>query len=737
MKKTSRCVVFSWILAAALILGLSVPVSLERLQSAEAHAGSSDNADGVYTIEGRLWHATMDQPSMGNSALVQPMKIVKSGESVTLQMEFHSLTSGVFSGYLYSFNYFPSWNNESEVPNGAESVPVTVTEYYEGIYDDYNHPSTGLDEAIRGTFYPHYAVMPIEWNTASAWVQVYVPVMETISEGSGKQYARLLLDWNTLKKTEEKVEDISTSPAGSSSGIANAPVATAVPDKATTSKDDSGKESGTGNKKLKIGSLKDGTYMITGEMVKSDKKTKSMANEAIDHSIILTVKKGKYSLTVSLSGLTVGNSKGYLSKLKYFKTGYKKDKNGVPTGKKADVTIKAYQKDNSGKKVSDTYGTDYPAKVTFPMISEAKKDGYVPLQVFVPIMEAISAGTGTQPVYLKLDLSSIIAGKKSAKINSSKNTSGKENNSNSSKSSNRSSGKRSKKNSASAVTNTASDTGEVVKGTVYSCQIVPSYKHPVTGSVEDSGGVSSYATGQGMVESVMGTSGMLEETENGAYYLTARMSLMDMTSEHTFWVQKRGDSSWKSVSATVTQNGSDKNGKTSDFCFSVPDKDSIVKVSMYVEPMGRNVVFYASLKNLKKGQPKDMKATKVSENATDADEEADEAQGDNVAASDSTGEKEAVFSLSDTGLSSAQGLSLSTEGADASAVNDSGNIEKDMDGTTGADSNGEMSFGKWIFALTLSMTLSGLLLMSAGAGFVYYFRRNWRRWGEEMADDED
>ena len=724
MKKMNRCVVFSWMLVTALILGSFVLISLEQLQSVEVHASSSDNTDGVYTIEGRLWHAAMDQPSMGNSALVQPMKIVKSGESVTLQMEFQPMTSGVLSGYLYGFHYFPSWKNESVVPDGAESVSVTVTGYYDDIYDDYNHPTTGMDDSIRGKFYPHYAVMPVEWNAASVWVQVYVPVMETISAGSGKQYARLLLDWNTLKKTEEKAGDISTSPADPSSGTAKDPVATAVPDKTTTSQDDSGKNSNTGNKKRKIRSLKDGTYTIAGEMVKSDRKTKSMSDEAISHTIILTVKKGKYSLTVSLSGLTVGNSKGYLGKLKYFKTGYKKDKNGVPAGKKADVTIKAYQKDNSGKKVSDSYGTDYPAKVTFPMIAEAKKDGYVPLQVFVPIMEAISAGTGTQPVYLKLDLSSIASGKK----NNSKRSENAASSGSSSKK---------KKASSGAKSVSASDAGNAAKGTVYSCQIVPSYKHPVTGNVEDSGGASSYATGQGMVESVMGTSGMLEETESGAYYLTVRMSLMDMTSKHTFQVQKRGDSHWNPVSATVTGNGSDKNGKTSDFCFSVPDKNSIVRASMYVEPMGRNVVFYASLRNLKEGQPKDMKATKVSENSADEAKDTDEAKEDEVAAVEPSGETEGVSSLSGAELSTVQGLSLSTEGAEASDGKDADSTEKNAGGTTGTGGAGGMSFGKWVVALTLSLTLSGILLMSAGAGFVYYFRRNWRRWGEEMVDDED
>ncbi|MFR3424705.1 MAG: hypothetical protein ACLTTO_15160 [Lachnospiraceae bacterium] len=35
-----------------------------------------------------------------------------------------------------------------------------------------------------------------------------------------------------------------------------------------------------------------------------------------------------------------------------------------------------------------------------------------PLQVFVPVMDAISAGSGTQNVYLKLDLENITLDKK-------------------------------------------------------------------------------------------------------------------------------------------------------------------------------------------------------------------------------------------------------------------------------------------------------------------------------------
>ena len=163
----------------------------------------------------------------------------------------------------------------------------------------------------------------------------------------------------------------------------------------------------TNSSSLDINNLADGVYSLTGSMVKTDKTTASMSNEAINHTIKLTVKSGKYSLTMDFKGMTINNQYGYLGKLKYFKTGYTLDKYGSPKGSLGSVTIDSYQKYSDGKKVSDNFGTNYPDVVTFPLISETLKDGYVPLQVFVPIMDSISKGTGTQPVFLKLDWSTL------------------------------------------------------------------------------------------------------------------------------------------------------------------------------------------------------------------------------------------------------------------------------------------------------------------------------------------
>ena len=154
---------------------------------------------------------------------------------------------------------------------------------------------------------------------------------------------------------------------------------------------------------------------------------------------------------------------------------------------------------------------------------------------------------------------------------------------------------------------------QAASGNVYTCVIHPCYAHPVTGVIEDSGGEASYATGQGMVEGAVYPTGILELTDSGEYYLTIRMSLMDYTSNHSFWVQNVGDSGWSSPAIGVTGNGTDDNGATADICMQVPSENCVVRGSMYVEPMGRDVIFYLYPSDYTAGNNTNMNATIVTE----------------------------------------------------------------------------------------------------------------------------
>lgn len=306
-------------------------------------------------------------------------------------------------------------------------------------------------------------------------------------------------------------------------------------------------------------------------------------------------------------------------------------------------------------------------------------------------------------------------------------------------------------------------------GTVYSCSINRSYSHPVSGVIEDSGGESSYATGQGMVEGAVYADGMMEVTDSGGYYLTIRMSLMDYTSNQTFAVQNVGDSGWSSTGTAVTATGSDSNGTTADVCIQVPSENCIVRIGMYVSPMGRDVIFYVYPYNYSQGNSVGMNPAFVTEESGSGDSgtdtyeanayEADTYEGDNGTAlntentfdeveqeenqsqenseeqgtklqtsklsesalenkelgAESSAEKQ---SSSDSELNKAQGLSLSTE-------------EK-TDGN--ADNPAGISLNPYVM-LGLTIVVSGLILIGAAALVVWYFRKNWHRWGRE--DDED
>ena len=293
-------------------------------------------------------------------------------------------------------------------------------------------------------------------------------------------------------------------------------------------------------------------------------------------------------------------------------------------------------------------------------------------------------------------------------------------------------------------------------GSIYTCSITTSYTHPVTGVIEDSGGEASAATGQGMAESAVGTQGILEVTDSGKYYLTVRFSLMDYASRHDISVQNVGDSTWSSTSVTTTATGADGSGSTEDACIEVPSESCIVRCSMYVEPMGRNVIFYFYPGDYQSGNQTDFKTVnvmgtseeskkaqeiKTEQNDTDKAEEnsqestkqenldsakpADIKSGDNAAQVSETADSEGKNSTAAETDTEVEGLALST----ASEISDTEQAERSE------EDNSAMTPGKWILVLSVSITISGLILMGAGTGIFLFLQKHRELWkGEE--DDE-
>lgn len=309
---------------------------------------------------------------------------------------------------------------------------------------------------------------------------------------------------------------------------------------------------------------------------------------------------------------------------------------------------------------------------------------------------------------------------------------------------------------------------EAASGSIYTCKMNPSYSHPVTGQVEDAGGSSSSTTGQGMVEGAIGSKGILEVTDNGEYYLTFQLGLMDYSSKQSFGVQNINDSGWNTVSATVTGNGSDSSGKTADMRIQVPSESCIIRCSMYVEPMGRNVIFYFYPSDYTAGNSTNMKAGIVTQSSTSSSGTED-AQGNGTTASSSSAssgtsdnqrnsaaaQSQSEAAKSNAGTSNGAGLSgtdASSSSSSSGVASDSslqnsgaGNADstedslKDTQGlslstasdtdTSESDNSSSTGIVEIILAVCAGVTISGLILLFTGAYIVYIFRKNWKRWG--------
>ncbi|VTT18513.1 Fe3+-siderophore transport protein [Streptococcus dysgalactiae subsp. equisimilis] len=157
--------------------------------------------------------------------------------------------------------------------------------------------------------------------------------------------------------------------------------------------------------------LRDGIYYLNASMLKTDLASESMSNKAINHRVTLVVKKGVSYLEVEFRGIKVGKMLGYLGELSYFVDGYQRDLAGKPVGQKEKAEVISYVTDATGNPLEDAYGKQYPKVLRFKLIEQAKKDGLVPLQVFVPIMDSISKGSGFQTVFMQLDWQSLTTDK--------------------------------------------------------------------------------------------------------------------------------------------------------------------------------------------------------------------------------------------------------------------------------------------------------------------------------------
>ena len=150
----------------------------------------------------------------------------------------------------------------------------------------------------------------------------------------------------------------------------------------------------------------------------SQEDKESMAAAGLDtEKTKLVVKNGQYSVNVSFKPITFGGLTGYLGDLKYY-DGDKTHANRseIKDNEFKDTTIVENYSENEKDAFINVYKKKFPGRTVYPKtlsynVDKNKIDVNNKLetftQVFVPVMESIFPGAGTQRMILKYDLSSL------------------------------------------------------------------------------------------------------------------------------------------------------------------------------------------------------------------------------------------------------------------------------------------------------------------------------------------
>ena len=169
-----------------------------------------------------------------------------------------------------------------------------------------------------------------------------------------------------------------------------------------------------------IKNLPDGEYNITAEAINfGNGKNPSMAAKGINNKKTkLIVKNGQYFVSISFNPITFSGQFGYLGDLKYY-DGDKTHKNRFEIEDSEFINATIFE-NYSASETDDyvkTYKEKFPNRTVYPKtfiysVDKNKIDSNYTLetytQVFVPVMESITAGSGTQNMILKFDLSNAL-----------------------------------------------------------------------------------------------------------------------------------------------------------------------------------------------------------------------------------------------------------------------------------------------------------------------------------------
>ena len=234
---------------------------------------------------------------------------------------------------------------------------------------------------------------------------------------------------------------------------------------------------------------------------------------------------------------------------------------------------------------------------------------------------------------------------------------------------------------------------------VYTASTAPSYANPVTGAIEDSAGQSNVALAESMTTGCTYPAALVEKDTAGNTFVTLRFKLADQMGAMSFWADNGGDGAFSAVEAAQMQVDSANN--TADWRFQVPSETSNIRVSMYVNPMSRAVVYFVQLANLAEGNTDALPFVESIVPGEEAAEPAPAVQSETAPAADAAG-----------AVSASSEASPSTDSAANSGVKEyNADGQETTEGSQSAPLDGA----------TTGAVVAGIVVVVVIAGVIAYF----------------
>ena len=260
---------------------------------------------------------------------------------------------------------------------------------------------------------------------------------------------------------------------------------------------------------------------------------------------------------------------------------------------------------------------------------------------------------------------------------------------------------------------------------IYTATATSHYKHPTTGVIEDSGGEGSYVLGQSMTESALNKAALVEVDPQGNTYVTVRLNLMDNIQNPQFQVDGSRNGNFSAVSATVMQEDFTEN--TTDFRMQVPDENAIIRCNMYVIPMGRDVIFYITVGDLKSGSGDFIASVKVEQPTQEPEPEQSDTSESAVQTPDSSTSDSQMSSsvppASEASSSTPETSSSDTGSASSDEDEDAvmGLEEFDASGNKVSDTSTEAEQDSSTGNPVIWWVIGGIVIVAIAGGCVWYF----------------